>query len=223
MGAPMVKVEITKEQLCDALDMAIRWFAAKKGVMRFLKLPINSGQTVYCLPDEVDTVIDVVFSVPPFDLSLIFSPFILEDDVVPYDVFAAPQSAGLYSSFVQNLQYVEQAKRILGAEPDWRQEDRNLHLFPIPKDASMALVEYKTNCFTLENLSERDHDLVKRYALAWTKRIVGRIRSKYESYPGAQGTINLDGAELKEEAREELEALEEEIFSSGMPAHFIVG
>lgn len=223
LGAPMIKVELTKEHLCDAIEDAKRWFVAKKGVTKLLNLPIQDGQTEYCLPNDVDTVTDVIFAVPPFDISLVFSPFILQDDKVPYDVFAAPSSAGLYSSFTQTLQYVEQAKRILGAEADWRQDGRALSIFPLPKNATSIIVEYKCNTFAVDQLNERDHDLVKRYALAVATKQVARIRSKYESYPSAQGTVNLDGRELIEEAREMFERLEEEIADSAMPMFFITG
>lgn len=223
MGAPMIKVEVTKEHLCDAVENAVRWFTAKKGLTKFTTIQVQDGKTNYCLPDDVDTVLDVIFAVPPFDMSLVFSPFILADDKVPYDVFAAPSSAGLYSSFVQTIQYIEMAKRVLGAEADWRQENRTLHVFPLPKNASAILVEYKTNSFNIQQLNERDHDLVKRYALAWTKRLVGRIRSKYESYLSAQGAVTLDGREMLEEAREEFVTLDEEISDSAMPMYFFTG
>jgi hypothetical protein len=186
-------------------------------------LPVQDGVTDYNLPDDVDTVTDVIFTVAPFDFSLIFNPFGLLDDQVPYDVFAAPGSAGLYSTLTQVRQYTEMAKRVLGAEPDWNQYNRTLNIFPLPKHTANVLVEYKTNTFDIQQLNERDHDLVKRYALAWTKKMVGRIRSKYDSFPTAQGSANLDGITLLDEAREEIEKLEEEIFDSAMPIHFIAG
>jgi hypothetical protein len=181
---------------------------------------VIDGLTEYCLKDEVDTVLDVMFSVSPLDISLIFSPFILQDDKVPYDVFAAPSSAGLYSSFAQTLQYIQTAKRILGADPDWRQEGRKLHVFPLPKNASTMIIEFKTKVFEIQELSERDHDLVKRYALVRAQMIVARIQSKYDSFPTAQGSASLNGLSLLDNARLDLEKLNEEIGDSGMPMMF---
>lgn len=220
LGAPLVKVEQTKEQLNDKIENAKRWFSAKKGVLRFSLLRVIDGLTEYCLEDDVDTVIDVTFSVSALDISLIFSPFILIDDRVPYDVFAAPSSAGLYSSFAQTLQYIQQAKRILGADTDWRQDGRRLFIFPLPKNASTIIIEYKTNTFDINQLNERDHDLVKRYALARTKMALSWIRTKYDSFPTAQGTASLDGQAMRDDARQDLEQLEEEIGASGMPMMF---
>jgi hypothetical protein len=223
LGAPLLKVELTACHITDALEDAKHWFSAKKGVKRQTILPVWSGVSEYALPDTVDTVLDCAFQVPPMDISMVFSPYVMLDEKVPYDVFAAPSSAGVYSSFVQTLQYVETAKRILGAEPDWRQDGRKLMLFPNPKNDGGLWIDYKTNSFTVEQLNERDHDLVKRYALAKARADLAEIRGKYESMPGAQGSMTLNVRALTETAQAEMAKLEDEIIQSGFPLGFFVG
>lgn len=223
LGYPHLKIELGACDIQDAVDQARHWFSAKKGAKRIMLMPLVPEQTVYELPPEVDTVLDVAFPVPPMDISLVFSPYILIDDKVPYDVFSAPGSIGLYSSFTQTLQYVEMAKRVLGAENDWLQMDRQLLIAPHPKYNHGLYIFYKTNMFTLEQLNERDHDLLKRYALALAKGFLGRVRSKYDTYPAAQGTVSLDGERLLEESKTEIEALDEEIGLSGYPMGFMTG
>ena len=110
---------------------------------------------------DCDAVLDVVFQVNPLDLSLIFAPNIFADEQVPYNVFAAPGSAGMYSSFVQALQYIETAKRILGTENNWiyYPYKKKLIILPNPKSSGFLLIEYKSNLLiAIENLPERDHD-----------------------------------------------------------------
>jgi hypothetical protein len=85
------------------------------------------------------------------------------------------------------------------------------------------LVYYKTNDFVIEDLIGRDEDLIYRFVLAQVKKILGRIRSKYKSYPAAGGMVDTDGPELIEEARLEMEILEEEISESQGSMGFIVG
>jgi len=223
LGAPFLKVELTQDHLDDALEDAKRWFAAKKGVTKLHQTPLSANVVEYVLPNDVDTVTDIMFTANPLDMSLVFSPFILIDDKVPYDVFAAPTSMGLYSSFTQTLQYIEMGKRILGAEQNWRQEGRKLYISPRPSNATNLLVEYKANSVTVEHLNERDHDLVKRFALARAKAVVGRVRSKYDSFPTAQGTAGLDGPTLLDESRMEMEKLEEEIIDSAFPMMPMMG
>ena len=223
LGAPILKIELTECHIDDSIVEAKTWFSARKGCKRQIQMPVNAGQSEYLLADDIDTVLDVAHAIPPMDLSLVFSPYILLDEKVPYDVFAAPQAAGLYSSYTQTLQYVETAKRILGAEPDWRQEGRKLFLFPMPKNSSFAVVDYKSNVFTLDQLNERDHDLIKRYALACTRRDLGEVRGKFASYPSAQGQISMNGEALKTQAAQEMAALTEEIAQSGFPMGIITG
>ena len=223
LGAPFWKVELTADHLEDAIEQARRWFSAKKGVKRQMDMTFFSGIPQYKLPDQVDIVLDVSFPVNPMDISLVFSPYILQDEKVPYDVFAAPSAAGIYSSYTQTVQYVEMAKRILNAEADWRQDDRNLLIFPVPKNNGTMIMDYKAHDFTIEQLSERDHDLVKRFALACAKKDLARNRTKYAEFPGAQGMTTLDGQQLFQEADKEFELLEKEIFASAYPMGFRVG
>lgn len=216
LGAPFWKVELSDDHLNDSVEFARRWFSAKKGVRRLVNLPQYTNTPVYELPDVVDIVLDVSFEVSPMDISLVFSPYILQNEKVPYDVFAAPSAAGIYSSYTQTVQYIEMAKRILNAEPDWRQEGRLLYVFPVPKRNGYIAVEYKSHDFTIEHLDERDHDLVKRYALAKAKLDLVEVRNKYTEFPGAQGPTNMNWAQLYAEATAEIEALEKEIYQSAM-------
>lgn len=223
LGAPLLKVELTEAHIQDDITDAKNWFSAKKGVKRQMVLTCIPGTVEYTLPDDVDTVTDVAFAVSPMDISMVFAPFVLMDDKIPYDAFSAPGSAGIYSSFTQTLQYVEMAKRVLGAEPDWRQEGRKLYLFPVPKNEVGCWIDYKSVTFTIEQLNHRDHDLVKRYSLAKARRDLAEVRGKYDSYPGAQGSTTLNASILLEQANAEMEKLDEEIALSGYPMGFMTG
>ena len=223
LGAPFFKVELTCEHIHEAIEEAIRWFAAKKGAFKFGEIQIQPGRVEYQLADEVDIVLDVAFSAPQSDISLIFSPYLLLDEKVPYDVFAAPQSIGLYSSYVQTLQYIETAKRILGAELDWEQRGRCLFVSPTPKQALKAILEVKSSKFNYNELPERDAYLIRQYALAWAMRDLGMVRGKFSSFPGAQGDQTLNADYLLTEAKDMFEKLNEEIMLSGYPMKFTTG
>ena len=226
LGAPILKIPLDDDKLGDALAEAKHWFVARKGVEKDTTIDLYSGQVEYDVPDDCDAVIDVSFQVSPLDISLIFSPNIISDERIPYSVFAAPSSSGLYSSFVQSLQYVETAKRVLGAENNWvyYPYKRKLYCFPNPKGGGKAFVEYKSSKVTdITQLPERDHDLIKRFAFAWAKRDLGAIFSRYSTLPTAQGQTQLNGAQLISEAEEEFNRLRDEITNSAMPMPFVVG
>jgi len=223
LGAPIWKVELTQEHIDDAIEDAKRWFAEKKGLLKLGSLDVVSGQPCYPLPDEVDFIIDVAFEQSPSDMGSIFSPFLLMEEEIPYDVFAAPQSLGLYSTYVQSLSYIEMAQRITGSEMEWWQQNRHLYVAPTPANSKKIIYVYKTSVFAIDQLSERDHNFIKKYALACAKRDLGRIRSKYDGFQGAQGQQSMDGSVLLDEARDAIEKLDEEIILAGYPMLFLTG
>lgn len=227
LGAPIWKVELCEEHVTDAIEWAKRWFAAKKGTKELFTTQTLSGVVSYDLEEisdcRIDTVLDVAFGQTKLDLSLIFSPFTLLEEKIPYDVFASGGSGGLYSSYVQSLGYIEVAKRILSAELEWYQEGQQLFVAPVPSTSRGLIIFAKVNDVKLEQLSERDHDLVKRYALAKAREDIAFIRGKYGDFPGAQGSTTLNWDAILEHSRLDMEKLEEEIAASGYPMGFLTG
>jgi len=223
LGAPLWRVELTCLHLDDCLDDAKRWFSAKKGLQKLLSVELAAGQKVYELPDFVETIIEVADSwrfgtiVP--NLSAAFG----WDQVVVGEYWPAHNHWPL-SGLVQRMQYLEQTEKILDSRFEWQVIDRKLFVMT-PNNSSVKLaIIYKTNEIVLDQLPERDYDLVRRFALMCAKKTLGRIRSKYPGgFPTAQGTVDLDGQILLDEAREERERLEEEIQQSGYPMFFLTG
>lgn len=223
LGAPFWEVELCQEHVKDAVEMAVRWFAAKKGLSKLFPIQTVSGQVEYDLDCEIDRVLDVAYETHRLDLSLIFSPFTLLEEKIPYDVFASGGSGGLYSSYVQALQYIEQAKRILSAEFEWTEINDKLFIAPTPVDSRRLIVWAKINFTQIEELEERDHELIKRYALAKAMIDLAWIRGKYGDYPSAQGSTTLNWDRLLDTAQTEIDKLEEEIMGAGYPMSFVTG
>lgn len=229
LGAPFWEIELCQDHVTDAVEQAVRWFAAKKGVSKLFTIPTVAGVVEYELDCEVDRVIDVAYETHKLDLSLIFSPFTLLEEKIPYDVFASGGSGGLYSSYVQALQYIEMAKRVLSAEFEWTEiregnsSPSKLFIAPPPVDSRNLVVWAKINFTQIEELGEWDHELVKRYALAKAQKDLAWIRGKYGEYPSAQGSTTLNWDRLLDDAKEEIEKLEEEIMGAGYPMGLITG
>lgn len=224
LGAPFWKVEITCEGLADCIEDARRWFAAKKGKQKILITALAAGQTEYSLPDEVELCIDVVddrrMRLWP-NLSFAFG----WDQVVVGEDWSFDSNKWFVSELVQRMQYLQASERVLDSQFEWQQNDRTLMILnPYPQSTKIAII-YKSNEVILEQLGERDHDLVKRFALMCAKKVVGRVRSKYPGgFTGAGGqTVDMDGATLLQEADAENEKLQEEIMQAGYPMYFMVG
>jgi hypothetical protein len=223
LGAPVWKIEVCTDHVLDAVEQAVRWFVAKKGVVKLFSMQMTSSQVEYDLDCEIDRVIDVIPTTQKMDLSMIFSPFTLLEEKIPYDVFASGGSGGLYSSYVQALQYIETAKRILSADFEWYQINQKLFIAPPPANSRQMIVWAKVNFTQIESLTERDHEMLKRYALAKAMQDLAWIRGKYTDYPSAQGTLSMNWDRLLDWADTELEKLNEEIMDSAGPMGFMTG
>lgn len=223
LGAPFWDIELCQEHVKDAVEMAVRWFAGKKGVSKLFSIQTLPGVVEYELDCEIDRVIDVAYETHKLDLSLIFSPFTLLEEKIPYDVFASGGSGGLYSSYVQALQYIEMSKRILSAEFEWTEINDKLFISPVPPQSRTLIVWGKINFTKIEELEERDHELVKRYALAKAREDLAWVRGKYGEYPSAQGSTTLNWDRMLDAAQQEIEKLEEEIMGAGYPMGFATG
>ena len=223
LGAPFWDIELCQQHVKDAVEMAVRWFAAKKGVSKLFTIQTLPAVVEYQLDSEIDRVIDVAYETHKMDLSLIFSPFTLLEEKIPYDVFASGGSGGLYSSYVQALQYIEMAKRIMSAEFEWYEINDKLFIAPPPVDSRSLVVWAKINFTQIEELEERDHELIKRYALAKSREDLAWVRGKYGDYPSAQGTTTLNWDRMLDAATTEIEKLEEEIMGAGYPMGLMSG
>lgn len=223
LGGPKVCIELTQEHITDNIRDAKLWFTAHKGEIRYAKIDLNAAVNRYPLTDDMDTIVDVIFRLLPSDISTLFTPISVIDERLPYDIYANSAQIGTYSNYVQLQQYIELSRRVTNSEPDWRQEGRDLLIFPIPKDATFVMVAYTATCVDFRKISVRDFEYVRRYALALAQRDLGHVRSKYEEWPSAQGSTRMDGDKLLAEAEAAITKLDEEIIASGNPMPFMTG
>jgi hypothetical protein len=230
LGAPIVTVELAECHLEMAVEDAKRWIAAKKGVIRRGELTTVPSQTIYRLPDDVDTVTEVAFEGNALDLSftgLSGGGFFLPEQMsqIPYQALAAPSSGGLYSSITQVLQNIDMDRRVLSIDLDWNwfPLKKELFLTPTPLTSLRVIYFYKSRAFNISDLSEREHLLLRRYAFARAKEILGEIRGKYDGYPTAQGSASLNGASLKQEAADEFEKLDDDMLKETSALPIVMG
>jgi len=223
LGYPVIQVEGHMQHLEDAVDQAVRWFVAKKGITKKAALMVPGTETQFTLADEMSRVVDVVFQEPNLDVAAIGYPFMIMGGLIPSNTVLSHQTVGgFYSNVYQLLQYTKMAKMIMGSDLEWSQNGRTLAIYGV-KSPTLAVVEYIPYHVTIEQLEARDFLLVQNYALSWFKKVLGRILRKHKSLPGADGSIEMDGAELMTEAQEELDKLEEEIGKSGYPMMIVRG
>lgn len=225
LGAPLVKVELTDDDLTDAVEDASRWFTAKKGYKDFVMAPLLANTVDYQLPDFIDTVIDITFTDTSISIQKLVDPMALIDGLIPANVLGGGlgglggwgNGGGMLSAYAQTIQYLRLAREVLNGDYEWRQDGRVLRVFPSTMNSGSMLIEYKASKFTVEQLNERDHDLLKRWALADAREKLGTVRSKLASYFGATGGVNLDGVAQVTRAVQDKEDLDKELAQSGFP------
>lgn len=213
----VVNVELTQDQFNHNVSVAKRWFIAKKGYSIFRPISIIEGQNDYKMKDDVAQVLDVAFQVPS-DVAAFFSLGFF--DIIPYGpntLLSVGSGLSNYSGFAQLLEYTENRKKVFSVEPEFWYDQQTLILHITQRSASplgLMLVHCKLNNFDPAVLVDKDDYIFVRYVKALCKQTVGRIRSKYDTLPGAGGPVALDGKDLLVEAKEEMELLEKEIFAS---------
>jgi hypothetical protein len=242
LGAPVVHLEIDEAVWDKIINKAKRWFRAKKGFITQTLVDIQPNENEYDWPADATAIVDVIMP-RRTDISDILSLGFF--DIVPAQMLAtANQYPSLHtagairfetSAYVQLLQSLEIRRRVFSADPGWTVMGPPIKkIYLTPRDILTSLgnsdtpakmiVYYKKQDFDITDFIGRDEDLFYRYCEAKAKMVLGRIRSKYPTYPSAGGSITMDGSELIAEAKEELRDLEEEISESqGNAGGILVG
>lgn len=227
-GYPVVAVELSEEHYGDAMEEAKQWFVDNWGIIRFRMFDLTPGVREVQMTDDVREVQEVHFEavrIPPlvFDRDFpFFAPFPLRAE--GGIVFSYP--TGLYSGIVQQLQWIEELKRIFSSEPEFEFDrvTRILRIFPaFEVGEKRMLVEYVSNSMQIEELFGEALVTFIRYFRALCAERLGQIRSKYDSIPVAGGTASLNGSALLEWAREEKEKMTEWAHQRNAPYRFLTG
>lgn len=230
LGDPIVEVELESEHIDQAIENAMEWWASIRGWCREAVFDIIEGQREYDLSGfspAVRTILNVWFPDTGAWTNWSAYPGFLDYEGVPFKQVVSPDSHGRFSTIVQEMTYLETASRILsgGMEWDWDAENKKLVVSPGPPRSGKGVVFYEAvmSVSDLAKLLPRDKLILKRWALADAKEILGRIRGKYDSMPAAQGSVSLDGRDLISEARDEKQQLEEQlVLAEGAPG-IVVG
>jgi hypothetical protein len=99
---------------------------------------------------------------------------------------------------------------------------------PTPNDVAetVLLQIYNTKPDSMLFNDIRVYTWIQDYALAVCKDMLGQARSKFAQIAGPQGGSSLNGADLKQEAKAEMDQLEEELkryFDGSQPLTWIMG
>lgn len=229
LGYPLIKVEISEEQLDQCINDSVE---------EFTKYVVQ--EVDYIAKDLTTYDATSGFSLP----SNVLSVFALEESNIAsgsqssvntlFSVQNAMWNAGLFPDFASGagggwityelaMEYVDMIKKWCGSGFHFEYNERNKKLTLYPDPTKMSATGWV--CFGTRTIREESYQYgevwVKKMTLALAKQIIGNVRIKYSgTHLLGGGTINTD---LKEEGRNEEEALRKEIFETFRYTTFFIG
>lgn len=239
LGWPVVSVELDELNIGQAINNAVDEYLATGAVERAY-LPLQaSSVNEFDLPKEVGTVSNVIYA----NANDMISGVAGSSDIFSFTMgggggtFGAMMGQG-YGNFIHGagnlavfFEYMQNRNRVLGKDITFRVIDNKLYVWPFPRPGDTILVEYSKNTFGVLNSdgavstsNQWGIYWIKRMALAQCKKMLGLgARGKYSTLAGATGeSQQLNAAELLTQAKEEIEALREELASHVTHQQFFI-
>lgn len=214
LGAPVVKLELDMQNLDLAVDQAMKIFEDYAGREHFQYYVFNSvpGQSVYTMPPEVGIIRNVFYREVgnyAFQASDLGGSIPIEY-FYPGGSYNSIQGGlidpiqpiwGRMGEWVLYKQYEQMYSRTSGALGGWEFLGglNSIKLYPVPYRVQKVMVHYLQKNKDWGEVTQA----IQEGALTYAKEQLGRIRSKYQSVPGAGGSVAMDGQQLLQEARED--------------------
>ena len=231
LGDGMVDVELDPKHYNQGLDMAFDRFRqrssnANEEATLFLQMQKDINE--YTLPNEVIEVRETFRRALGSDQQSGI-------DVDPFEIaytnlyFLQAGRIGGLTTWEAFSQYQETVGRLFGNKINftWDTVTKKFTIIRRPRNAETLLLQVYMKR-TDETLLDDPYakSWIREYALAQCKMMLGEARSKYNSLPGAQGNVSMNGNDLKNEAQTAIEKLEREIETYGTgedPLTFVIG
>lgn len=199
----------------------------------FIFLDVQPDVQDYKLPDEVQEVRSIYrrniggsagSSIDPFSLAFTNNIYMIQN---PGGMGGS--GAGTLATYDFAMQFQSLAGRMFGRDLlfTWNTTTKNLKIerrFGAIEQVALHCYNAKPDEVLLIDVYAKPW--LRDYATAMCKLMMGEARSKFGNLGGPQGGVTLNGEALKNEAKEEMERLEQEIINNidqngGMP--FIIG
>jgi len=219
LGGGMVDVELDPVHYNTALTKALTRFRQRSDNSveeSYIFMETVVDQNEYTLPTEVVEVRQIFrrsigSRTGGGDGGTLFEPFNL---AYTNTYLLSSSNMGGLATYDMFSQYQELVGRMFGSfiEFKWNNTTKKLTLLQRPRtDETLMLYCYN---FRPDNQLLDDYlakQWIKDYTLATCKFMLGEARSKFATIAGPQGGSTLNGNDLKAEAQQEMEKLENEV------------
>ena len=215
LGGQMVDVELDPEHYNLAVNKALEKFRqrSENAVEEdFMFLEIETERDTYRLPDDVISVKDIYGRVAGGSTGVEFEPF--EANFINSYMMGSTGGPGNLATYDFLAQHHETLGRLFGAEYTftWRPQNHTLRLHRrprAPKPVYLHIYRQRSEEELLNDVYAKPW--LKDYALAHSKLMLGEARGKFATVAGPQGGTTLNGDQLKADALETMNQLEEDL------------
>lgn len=225
LGLGVIHVEITEDQLDDAIMEAEEYWQMWMGVTKS-KL-ITRGNSVAIpaadIGPDVSSVVDVYFSAVGDAIGRMYAWADVE-----YNPFQEALGGGHsgYADIVQYLQYKEDGMRIASSDQDWNWDRSTMELTISPNTipaGSKMMVIYLSRDMDYAFLAPHEWKMFRDFALAKAMKTLSFIRSKFSGLPSATGEFTMDGDSMWANAEAMEMIIEEKMKALQPPTGIITG
>lgn len=239
LGYPIVEVELSQEQIDNAIRRALDVFRQKSSLAYtrgFFFLDIHPGIQSYSLTSRRAGYNKIVNVMGVYRFTSAFLSTAHGAGVYGQIVLQHLYNMGTYdlTSFHMISQYIEQLEHLFATRLTFHYNEpkKELTFYTAFVRHERVLVEASVERTEQEILTDRlSKNWIERWALAESQLVLARIRGKYASLPGAGGGIALDAADLvaRAEAEQDRLILEIEDYYAadiedyGMGTTFLIG
>ena len=232
LGAPMIKVELSIDQIYDAIDYARDRFVSvaigNATREEYITMMLSGGQSVYDMPDDVTELVEFIDGAGAGGIGgKINTLFTIENYFYSQGMLANTRSPFDLVGYHIALDFMETLQRYVHSDYVYRYNryDNQLIIDPAPPTGHFATIVTPSGDIQVDSpgwclmkvykiQGEDEHfyneRIVQDYAYALAMRTLGLVRRKSASL-GALGNqpLSLDGSDLVSEAQSLIEQYEE--------------
>jgi hypothetical protein len=225
LGAPLVPVELTDEQLDNCISSAVynwnKWrnFTENLETIRLVGSPAI-GYEIPAITGGPTNITDVILE-PRYPASYYYGRGELMNNLWIQAMYNNPAVMANAADYHISLVAGRDLNIILNTTPTWEFINNRLFILPEPPPSLRVGIKYKSALSLSEIINSQ---AIKDFTLAEAKIALGNIRSTFgNQVPGGDGMLQLNGSELKQEGKQEKEELKASWKSSTNVYEFIIG
>ena len=226
LGAPLVPVELTDEQLEDNLTEAVyqynKWRNYQENIV-YAQLAGNpkNGWEIPAVIGGADNIIEIIME-PRYPTTYYTGRDDLYSNIFVQEMFKGQKDMiGTAADYHIALSTSRDLNIILNTEVRWEVINKRIFITPIPTSAVRVAIKYKA-ALTLDEIVTSQS--IRQLLLALSKITLGNIRSTFgNQVPGGDGMLQLNGSELKSEGMQEVQAIKDGWKREVQMEAFIIG